>query len=101
MAMICHPKLLIADEPTTALDVTVEAQILRLMRALRDETRMSILLISHDLGVIAQLCDYVYVMYAGQIVEQAAVCDLFDAPLHPYTKGLLGAVEALRTGEIH
>lgn len=98
MAMICRPKLLIADEPTTALDVTVEAQILRLMRALRDETGMSILLISHDLGVIAQLCDFVYVMYAGQIVEQAEVCDLFDAPLHPYTKGLLGAVEALRAG---
>ena len=74
MAMICRPKLVIADEPTTALDVTVEAQILQLMRALRDETSSGIVIISHNLGVIAQLCDYVYVMYAGRVVEQADIC---------------------------
>ena len=98
MAMICSPKLMIADEPTTALDVTVEAQILRLIRSLRDDTGMSVLLISHDLGVIAQMCDYVYVMYAGQIVEQTDVCRLFDAPSHPYTRGLLNSVHSLRAG---
>lgn len=98
MAMICRPKLLIADEPTTALDVTVEAQILRLMREL-NKNGTSILLISHNLGVIAQVCDYVYVMYAGQIMEEADVFTLFDRPLHPYTKGLLGAVTSLRHGE--
>ena len=83
MAMICRPKLLIADEPTTALDVTVEAQILELLRELRDTIGTSIILISHNLGVIAQLCDYVYVMYAGQVVEQAPVLELFDHPSHP------------------
>ena len=96
MAMICSPKLLIADEPTTALDVTVEAQILRLMKKLC-EAGTSILLISHNLGVIAQICDYVYIMYAGRIVEQADTCTLFDHPLHPYTKGLLGAARSLRS----
>ncbi|MDO5702486.1 MAG: ABC transporter ATP-binding protein [Lachnospiraceae bacterium] len=98
MAMICSPSLMIADEPTTALDVTVEAQILSLMRKLRDRGT-SILIISHNLGVIAQLCDYVYVMYAGRIVEQADTCTLFDDPQHPYTKGLLGAVLSLRSGQ--
>jgi oligopeptide/dipeptide ABC transporter ATP-binding protein len=98
MAMVCRPKLLIADEPTTALDVTVQAQILKLMRELRDETGMSIILISHDLGVIAELCDFVYVMYAGRIVEQAEVCELFDNPMHPYTRGLLRSVSALERG---
>ena len=97
MAMICKPRLLIADEPTTALDVTVQAQILRLMKELRDNGT-SILLISHDLGVIAQVCDYVYVMYAGRIVEQAEICELFDHPTHPYTRGLLGAVSSLESG---
>ena len=97
MAMIMHPKLLIADEPTTALDVTVEAQILKLMKKLC-EGGTSILLISHNLGVIAQLCDYVYVMYAGRIVEQADTFTLFENPMHPYTKGLLGAVSSLRGG---
>ena len=97
MAMICKPRLLIADEPTTALDVTVQAQILRLMKTLRD-SGTSILLISHDLGVIAQLCDYVYVMYAGCVVEHAEVCELFDHPAHPYTRGLLGAVSSLERG---
>lgn len=83
MAMICRPKLVIADEPTTALDVTVEAQILQLMRALRDETSSGIVIISHNLGVIAQLCDYVYVMYAGRVVEQADTFDLFATPCTP------------------
>jgi len=95
MAMICRPKLLIADEPTTALDVTVEAQILELMKNLRDTVDTSIILISHNLGVVAEICDYVYVMYAGQIVEQADIYTLFDDPRHPYTKGLMSAVRSL------
>jgi len=95
MAMICRPKLLIADEPTTALDVTVEAQILELMKSLRDTVDTSIILISHNLGVVAEICDYVYVMYAGRIVEQADTFTLFDDPRHPYTKGLMGAVRSL------
>ena len=99
MAMICRPKLLIADEPTTALDVTVEAQILELLRELRDTIGTSIILISHNLGVIAQLCDYVYVMYAGQVVEQAPVLELFDHPSHPYTQGLMDSVRSLRRGD--
>ena len=98
MAMICRPKLVIADEPTTALDVTVEAQILQLMRALRDETGSGIVIISHNLGVIAQLCDYVYVMYAGRVVEQADTFDLFAYPMHPYTAGLMAAVSSLARG---
>ena len=92
MAMICKPKLLIADEPTTALDVTIEAQILRLIRDLSRETGMSVLLISHNLGVIAQMCDKVYVMYAGKIVEQADALTLFDKRAHPYTRGLMDSV---------
>ena len=95
MAMICRPKLLIADEPTTALDVTVEAQILELMKSLRDEIGTSIILISHNLGVVAELCDYVHVMYAGRIVEQAETFELFDNPRHPYTIGLMNAVDSL------
>ena len=92
MAMICKPKLLIADEPTTALDVTIEAQILKLMQDLRREENMSMVLISHNLGVIAELCDYVYVMYAGKIVEQGDTLSLFRDPKHPYTQGLLASV---------
>lgn len=92
MAMICRPHLLIADEPTTALDVTIEAQILRLMKQLRDETGTSVLIITHNLGVVAEICDYVYVMYAGKIVEQAPTCELFDHALHPYTKGLMASI---------
>ena len=92
MAMVCRPKLLIADEPTTALDVTVEAQILRLMRGLGRETGMSVLIITHNLGVVAEICDEVYVMYAGRIVENAPVCELFDRPSHPYTRGLLASI---------
>ncbi|ESR25594.1 ABC transporter ATP-binding protein [Lutibaculum baratangense] len=92
MALACDPQLLIADEPTTALDVTIQAQILELMRRLREETRAAIILITHDLGVVAEVCDEVAVMYAGQIVERAAVQDLFAFPQHPYTVGLLGAL---------
>lgn len=92
MAMICKPHLLIADEPTTALDVTIEAQILRLMKQLRDETGTSVLIITHNLGVVAEICDYVYVMYAGRIAEQAPTCELFDHTAHPYTKGLMASI---------
>ena len=92
MGLICEPKLLIADEPTTALDVTTQAQILRLMMALRDRVGTAIVMITHDLGIIAEMCDEVNVMYAGQIVEQANVFDLFDRPSHPYTRGLLASI---------
>ena len=92
MAMVCQPKLMIADEPTTALDVTIEAQILKLIKNLCDNTGMSCLLISHNLGVIAQMCDYVYVMYAGKVVEHGDVFTIFENPRHPYTKGLLASV---------
>jgi len=95
MALASQPKLLIADEPTTALDVTIQAQILDLMRTLRDETGTTILLITHDMGVIAEMCDNVAVMYAGQIVEYTDVETLFDQPLHPYTEGLLAAIPVL------
>ncbi|MCH7720745.1 MAG: ABC transporter ATP-binding protein [Planctomycetes bacterium] len=89
MALSCNPALLIADEPTTALDVTIQAQILDLLRELQDETNMGLVLITHDLGVVAQTADRVCVMYAGKIVEQAEVAELFDNPLHPYTRALL------------
>ena len=92
MALACRPRLLIADEPTTALDVTIQAQILELLRNLREETDVGVLLIMHDLGVVAELCDRVIVMYAGQVVEEASVEVLFDAPLHPYTRGLLQSI---------
>ena len=95
MALACEPKLLIADEPTTALDVTIQAQILDLMRTLRDETGTSIILITHDLGVIAELADEVVVMYAGKIVESASVKGLFADPQHPYTIGLMGSIPKL------
>ena len=95
MAMICRPKLIIADEPTTALDVTVEAQILQLMMQLKNETGSGIMLISHNLGVIAQMCDYVYVMYAGRVVEQAETFELFSHPAHPYTVRLMSSVASL------
>jgi len=95
MALACAPKLLIADEPTTALDVTVQAQILDLLRQLRAETSMAIMLITHDLGVVAELADAVVVMYAGKVVERAPVAALFDAPQHPYTIGLLGSIPRL------
>ena len=92
MGLICAPKLLIADEPTTALDVTTQAQILRLMVELRDRVGTSIIMITHDLGIIAEMCDEVNVMYAGQMVEQADVFDLFERPAHPYTRGLLASI---------
>ena len=92
MAMACNPKLLIADEPTTALDVTIQAQILDLMRKLAREKNMSILLITHDLGVVAEMCDDVAVMYAGEIVEQGTVRQIFKNPKHPYTIGLLNSI---------
>jgi len=92
MALACRPSVLVADEPTTALDVTVQAQILELLRSLQDEFGMALLLISHDLGVIAEMADRVAVMYAGQIVEEATAGDLYDDPRHPYTRALLDAV---------
>jgi oligopeptide/dipeptide ABC transporter ATP-binding protein len=92
MELSCHPSLLIADEPTTALDVTIQAQILRLIREIRKEFHTSILLITHDLGVVAELCDRVAIMYAGSIVEQADVEEIFSHPEHPYTQGLWGAI---------
>jgi peptide/nickel transport system ATP-binding protein len=92
MAMVCDPKLIIADEPTTALDVTIQAQILDLMRDLKEKTDTSIMLITHDLGVVAEMCDRVIVMYAGQIVEEADVHTLFENPKHPYTIGLLDSI---------
>ena len=95
MALACGPDLLIADEPTTALDVTIQAQILDLMRGLRRDTGTAIILITHDLGVVAEMADDVAVMYAGQIVERAPVHDLFARPEHPYTVGLLGSIPRL------
>jgi peptide/nickel transport system ATP-binding protein len=92
MALACEPRLLIADEPTTALDVTIQAQVLDLMRTLREETGTAIVLITHDLGVIAELADDVVVMYGGKVVEQAPVARLFAQPQHPYTIGLLGSI---------
>src|SRR5262249_36230449 len=89
--LVVEPQLLIADEPTTALDVTVQAQILDLLRKLRDELNLSVLFVTHDLGAVAELCDSVVVMYAGQVVEQGAVDDIFLHPQHPYTEGLLRA----------
>ncbi len=95
MALACRPKLLIADEPTTALDVTIQAQILDLLQDLREKTGTSIILITHDLGVVAELAHRVVVMYAGRIVEEARVADLFGDPQHPYTLGLLGSIPKL------
>ncbi|WP_235992705.1 ABC transporter ATP-binding protein [Brucella daejeonensis] len=95
MALACDPELLIADEPTTALDVTIQAQVLELMRELQQKTGTAIVLITHDLGVVAESCDDVVVMYAGQIVEQCTVEELFTFPQHPYTVGLLGSLPRL------
>ncbi len=95
MALACEPELLIADEPTTALDVTIQAQILDLMRALQKETNTAMILITHDLGVVAEMCDRVAVMYAGEIVEQTDVATLFENPKHPYTRGLISSVPLL------
>ena len=92
MQISCNPSLLIADEPTTALDVTIQAQILKLMVEIQEKTSVGILLITHDLGVVAEICDRVIVMYAGRIVEEASAIDLFENPKHPYTKGLMESV---------
>ncbi len=92
MALACDPKLLLADEPTTALDVTIQAQILELVRRLQAERKMSVLFITHDLGVVAEVAELVVVMYAGRVVERAGVQALFERPLHPYTQGLLGSM---------
>ena len=99
MALSCNPKLLIADEPTTALDVTIQAQIMQLLRQLKQELSTAIILITHDIGLVAQMADRVLVMYAGQILEQAEVHDLFDHPLHPYTRMLLRTVPSTRDRE--
>ena len=95
MALSCEPKLLIADEPTTALDVTIQAQILELLAALRESHGMAVLLITHDLGVVAEVCDRVVVMYAGQVVETGTVHEIFARPAHPYTRGLLGSLPSV------
>jgi oligopeptide/dipeptide ABC transporter ATP-binding protein len=97
IALSCSPALLLADEPTTALDVTIQAQILDLLRALQDEFKMAVVLISHDLGVVAEFVDRVAVMYAGRLVETADVADAFERPRHPYTEGLLASIPSLET----
>ena len=99
MALCCNPALLIADEPTTALDVTIQAQIMGLLKELRREIGMSIILITHDIGLVASMADRVLVMYAGQIIEEAPVRELFHAPKHPYTKALLATVPSIHDGE--
>jgi len=99
IALACNPELLIADEPTTALDVTVQAGILELIRRLQAERNMAVMLITHDMGVVAETCDRVLVMYAGRIVEKAPVDKLFAAPVHPYTLGLLESIPSLEAGE--
>ena len=95
MALVCNPEILIADEPTTALDVTIQAQILDLMNKLKKEIGTSILFITHDLGVVAEVCDQVVVMYCGRVVEKGSVYDIFDKPSHPYTEGLLNSIPKL------
>jgi ABC-type dipeptide/oligopeptide/nickel transport system ATPase component len=97
MALVNHPRLLIADEPTTALDVTIQAQILNLLRELRERHNLAVLFISHDLGVISQIADQVAVMYKGEIVEMGAVAQIFSNASHPYTRGLINAIPTLRT----
>lgn len=97
MAMACEPEVLIADEPTTALDVTIQAQILDLMRRLNDEMQTSIILITHDLGVVSEICDRIVVMYAGKVVEEGSVHSIYKNPKHPYTQGLIDSVPDMRT----
>jgi oligopeptide/dipeptide ABC transporter ATP-binding protein len=97
MALACRPRLLIADEPTTALDVTIQAQILDLLEDVKRETGTSMLLITHDLGIVAENSDRVYVMYGGRVAERSSVVNLFEEPLHPYTRGLMGAIPDLHT----
>lgn len=99
MALLCKPKLLIADEPTTALDVTIQAQILRIIKSLTNEYGTSVILITHDMGVVAEMADYVMVMYAGKSVEYGTAEDIFDHPAHPYTVGLLNSIPRLGSGQ--
>jgi oligopeptide/dipeptide ABC transporter ATP-binding protein len=99
MALMCRPDLLIADEPTTALDVTLQLQIMQLLRSLRNEMGLGVLLITHDLGLVAEFCDRVVVMYAGRIVEVAPIKELFKSPRHPYTIGLLNSVIHMGTAK--
>ena len=96
IALACNPKLLLADEPTTALDVTIQAQVLDLMRKLREEYKMSMIMITHDLGIVAEVCDTVAVMYAGRIVEQGTLVDIFDHTMHPYTEGLFNSLPNIK-----
>ena len=95
MSIACSPELMLADEPTTALDVTIQAQVLELMNELKEKLRTSLLLITHDLGVVAQVCDRVAIMYAGEIVESGTIAEVFDHPHHPYTIGLFGSIPSL------
>ena len=95
IALSCNPEVLIADEPTTALDVTIQAQILELIKRLQDELNLAVIMITHDLGVIAEICDRVIVMYAGEIVEEAEIQELFKSPIHPYTKGLFKSIPVI------
>lgn len=99
MALLCKPKLLIADEPTTALDVTIQAQILRIIKSLTNEYGTSVILITHDMGVVAEMADHVLVMYAGKSVEYGTAEDIFDHPAHPYTVGLLNSIPRLGSGQ--
>ena len=99
MALLCQPKLLIADEPTTALDVTIQAQILRILKKLAEESDTSVILITHDMGVVAEMADHVMVMYAGKSVEYGTAEDIFDHPMHPYTVGLLKSIPKLGSGQ--
>ena len=99
MALSCNPEVLIADEPTTALDVTIQAQILELIENLQKELNLAVIMITHDLGVVAEVCDRVVVMYAGQIVEKGSVRDIFKNPQHPYTKGLLASIPKMGKDE--
>jgi peptide/nickel transport system ATP-binding protein len=101
MALSCNPKILLADEPTTALDVTIQAQILDLMLKLKEELGTAIILITHDLGLVAETCQRVVVMYAGKVVEEAPIDEIFGNPLHPYTVGLLNSIPKLRTKKGH
>ena len=99
MALLCNPKLLISDEPTTALDVTIQAQILRIIKTLTKESNTSVILITHDMGVVAEVADHVMVMYAGKSVEYGTAEDIFDHPKHPYTIGLLNSIPKLGSGQ--
>lgn len=99
MALLCKPEILIADEPTTALDVTIQAQVLELIQSLIKQYDMSMLLITHDLGVVGEVCDRVAIMYAGQIVEEGSVLDVYTAPQHPYTQGLFDSLPEIDSDE--